>query len=143
MDQTGRPAGRAECADCGLDLPMVAGTPEEPVVPCPRCGSQRRNGFAFAGVATATGNAGSPKAVAKEPDPDYHGGRLRKPARERSVGMDLSADAIERSVRRDIDRMGDLYEETILNPDGSTYRHGIEPLREHLGHGSDKPNKAT
>ena len=90
-----------------------------------------------------TGTAHSPKAVAKEPDPDYHAGRSRKPARERSVGMDLTAsDDIERSRRLDIDRKSDCYEETILNPDGSIYHHCEEPLSEHWGHGSDKAKKS-
>ena len=92
MDESAGPAGRAECADCGLDLSMVAGAPDEPASPCPHCGSLRRSVFAFAGVATGTGTAGNPEAVAKEPEADYHGGSLRKPARERRVGMSLTAD---------------------------------------------------
>jgi hypothetical protein len=35
--------------------------------------------------------------------------------------------------------MDDLYEETVLNPDGSIYHHNAEPLREHRHHGADKP----
>jgi hypothetical protein len=140
MDASARPSGRAECADCGVDLPMVAGTTDEPASPCSRCGSLRRNGFAFAGVATVTGIAGSPEAVAREPDPSYHGGSLRKPARERRVGMALTVhDGIERSRRREYDRKGDWYEETILNPDGSVYGHTAERLQDHRDHGSAKP----
>jgi hypothetical protein len=122
---------------------MVAGTPDEPVEPCPQCGSQRRSVVAFAGLPTGTGAALSPKTVAKEPDPDYYHGRLSKPARERSVGMDLTDDdGIERSVRREFDRKGNRYKETILNPDGSIYREVEEPLDEHWCHGSDKPKKS-
>jgi len=122
---------------------MIAGTPDEPVGPCPRCGSHRRSGVAFAGVATGTGTAHGPKVIAKESDPDYHHGRSWKPARERSVGMDLTDDdGIERSVRREFDRKGNRYKETILNQDGSIYREVEEPLSEHWGHGSDKPQKS-
>jgi hypothetical protein len=35
----------------------------------------------------------------------------------------------------------DQYEETILNPDGSTYLHQAQDLSEHTGHGSDKAPK--
>jgi hypothetical protein len=57
--------------------------------------------------------------------------------------MNLTAsDGIERSRRLDIDRKGDGYEETILNPDGSMYHHCKEPLSEHQRHGSDKPKKS-
>jgi hypothetical protein len=140
MDESAGPAGRAECAECGLDLPMVTGVPDEPAPPCPHCGSLRRSGFAFPTVAVGTGTAGSPEAVAKEPDPDYHAGSLRKPARERRVGMSLTTDDdIERSRRRDYDRKGNWYEETILNRDGSVYSHTAEPLTDHIGHGSAKP----
>lgn len=87
-----------------------------------------------------TGIAGNAEAVAKEPDPDYRGGSLRKPARERRVGMSLTADdGIERSRRRDYDRMGNRYEETILNPDGSVYHHTAERLSDHRDHGTAKP----
>jgi hypothetical protein len=86
----------------------------------------------------------SPEAVAKEPDPDYHGGRLSKPARERRVGIPLTVeDGVERSRRRYYDRKGDWYEETILNPDGSVRHHQVQPLRQHQGHGSDNPKKGT
>lgn len=144
MDESTRPAGRAECAECGLDLPMVAGATDEPASPCPDCGSTRRSGFAFAGVATGTGTAWSPEAVAREPDPDYHGGSLNKPARERRVGMSMTVkDGVERSRRREYDRKGDWYEETILNPDGSVYEHTAEPLSDHRDHGSAKPKPLT
>lgn len=144
MDESGRPAGRAECPDCGLDLPVVGGATDEPASTCPRCGSKRRDGFASAGVATAAGTAGGPQSVAKEPDPDYHDGSLRKPARERRVGMSLTADdGIERSRRRGYDRKGDWYEETILNPDGSVRHHEAHPLRDHRDHGSAKPKTST
>jgi predicted nucleic acid-binding Zn ribbon protein len=144
MDESAQPARRAVCAECGLDLSTVASATVEPASPCPHCGSRRRNGFAFAGVATGTGAAVSPEAVAKEPDPDYHGGSLRKPARERRVGMSLTADdGIERSRRRDYDRMGDWYEETILNPDGSIRHHEAHPLHDHRDHGSAKPKSST
>ena len=140
MDESAGPAGRAECADCGLDLSMAASAPDESASPCPQCGSLRRNGFAFAGVATGTGTAGNAEAVAKEPEADYHGGSLRKPARERRVSMSLTADdGIERSRRREYDRKGGWYEETILNPDGSVYHQTAEPLSDHMGHGSAKP----
>jgi hypothetical protein len=87
-----------------------------------------------------TGIAGNPEAVAKEPDPDYRGESLRKPARERRVGMSRTTDdGIERSRQRDYDRKGNWYEETILNPDGSLYDHTAEPLTDHIGHGSAKP----
>jgi hypothetical protein len=52
------------------------------------------------------------------------------------------SDGIERSRRREYDRKRDWYEETILNPDGSTYHHDAHPLTEHRGHGSDKAKKA-
>jgi hypothetical protein len=140
MDGSAGTAGRAECADCGLDLSMDAGAPDEPASPCPHCGSLRRSVFASAGVAMGTGIAGNAEAVAKEPDPDYRGGSLRKPARERRVGMSLTADdGIERSRRRDYDRMGNRYEETILNPDGSVYHHTAERLSDHRDHGTAKP----
>ena len=140
MDESASPAARTECAECGLDLPSFAPATDEPASPCPDCGSLRRNGFAFAGVAPGTGAAGSPEAVAKEPDADYHGGSLRKPARERRVGMSLTADdGIERSRRREYDRKGHRYEETILNPDGSVYDHTAERLSDHRDHGSAKP----
>jgi len=91
-----------------------------------------------------TGIAASPEARAKEPDPDYHGGSLRKPARERRVGMSLTADdGIERFRRREYDRKGDWYEETILNPDGSVYHHEAQPLKDHRDHGSAKPKSST
>ena len=92
MDESAGPRGRAECIDCGRNLPMIAGPSSESPSPCPHCGSLRRSVFASAGVAMGTGIAGSPEVVAKEPDPDYHGGSLRKPARERRVGMSLTAD---------------------------------------------------
>ena len=91
-----------------------------------------------------TGSAGSPEAVAKEPDPDYHGGSLSKPARERRIGMSLTVDdGVERSRRREYDRMGNWYEETILNPDGSVHHHEAHPLKDHQGHGSAKPMART
>lgn len=140
MDESARPSGRAECADCGTDLPMAGENDDLSASPCPHCGSQRRSGYAFAGVATGTGSAGSPEAVAKEPDPNHHGGSLNKPARERRIGMSLTAaDGVERSRRRVYDRKGDWYEETILNPDGTIYHHEAHPLSEHRGHGSAKP----
>jgi hypothetical protein len=92
------------------------------------------------GTVTAWG----PKAVAKEPDPGYHGGSLRKPARERHVGMsETFDDGVERSVRREYDRKGDWYEKTILNPDGSVYRHEAHPLSDHRNRGSARPKKST
>jgi len=140
MDESVQPAGRAECAECGLDLSMAAGATVSPASPCPHCGSLQRSVFAFAGVATGTGTAGNAEAVAKEPEADYHGGSLRKPARERRVGMSLTADdGIERSRRREYDRKGHRYEETILNPDGSVYDHTAERLSDHRDHGSAKP----
>ena len=140
MDKSAGPAGRAECADCGLDLSMAARATDASASACPHCGSLRRSGFAFPTAATGTGTAGSPEAVAKESDPDYHAGSLRKPARERRVGVSLTADDhIERSRRRDYDRKGNWYEETILNPDGSVYSHKAESLTDHVGHGSAKP----
>jgi hypothetical protein len=91
-----------------------------------------------------TGKAWSPETVAKEPDPYYHGGSLRKPARERRVRMSLTAeDSIERSRRREYNRKGDWYEETILNPDDSVYHHTAEPLSDHRDHGSAKPKPST
>jgi hypothetical protein len=144
MDESAQPSGRAECAECGLDLPMVTGAPDQPAPPCPHCGSLRRSGFVFPTVATGTGTAGSPEAVAKEPDPDYHAGSLRKPARERRVGVSLTADdGIERSRRREYDRKGDWYEETILNPDGSEHHHTAERLSDHRDHGSAKSRSST
>lgn len=140
MDESARPAGRAECAECGLDLSMAADATDGPASSCPNCGSRRRNGFAFAGVAMGTGTAGNAEAVAKEPEADYHGGSLRKPARERRVGMSLTADdGIERSRRREYDRKGGWYEDTIRNPDGSVYKHTAEWLSDHRDHGSAKP----
>ena len=144
MDELARPAGRAECADCGHELPTVRGATDDPVTPCPHCGSLRQSVFASAGSATGMGTAGSPEAVAKEPDPDYHGGSLRKPARERRVGMSLTADdGVERSRRRDYDRKGNWYEETVLNPDGSVLHHEAHPLRDHRDRGSAKPKPTT
>jgi hypothetical protein len=110
-----------------------------PAPRCLKCGSTRRSGFAFADLATVNVTVGSPEAVAKEPDSSVHGGSLRKPARERRVGMSLTVeDGIERFRRREIDRQGDWYEETVFNPDGSEYHHEAHPLREHKGHGSAK-----
>ena len=123
---------------------MVAGTPDDPIEPCPRCGSRRRNGYAFAGHASGTATAHSPEAVAREPGPDYRDGSLKTPARERRVGMSLTrSDGIERSRRRQYDRKGDWYEETILNPDGSVYHHTAERLSDHKGHGSDNLKPST
>jgi hypothetical protein len=116
---------RAACSDCGAALPS------EPVAPCPACGSRRRDAVVYPQPATGVGAALSPEVVAREPDPAYHGGRLRKPARERRVGMSRSSDGIERPRIREYDRMRDTYEETILNPDGSTHHHTAEPLIEH------------
>ena len=91
-----------------------------------------------------TATARSPESVAKETDPEYHGGSHPKPARERRVGMSLTVDdGIERSRRRDFDRKGDWYEETILNPDGSVHHHKAHPLSDHRGHGSAKPTSST
>ena len=144
MDELTHPAGWAECADCGRDLPKVGAATDGPDSPCPHCGSLRRNGFASAGAATGTATAGSPESVAKEPDPDCHGGSLRKPARERRVGMSLTVDdGIERSRRREYDRKGNWYKETILNPDGSVRHHEAHPLRNHRDHGSAKPKSST
>jgi hypothetical protein len=107
-------------------LPNVAGAPDEPAAACVNCGSTRRDGF---DVARATITAGSPEAVAREPDPDFHGGSLRKPARERRVGMSLTReDGIERLRRREYDRKGDWYEETIIDPDGLKQSGEVENL---------------
>jgi hypothetical protein len=93
--------------------------------------------YVRAGVATGTGTAGSPEAVAKEWDPDHHGGRRAKPARERRVGMSLTRDdGIERVRQREYDHKGDMYRETILNPDGTVRHHDVGPLSKHTGHGS-------
>jgi hypothetical protein len=48
-------------------------------------------------------------------------------------------DGIERSRRREYDRKGNWYEETILNPDGSVRHHEAHPLRDPRDHGSAKP----
>jgi hypothetical protein len=96
--------------------------------------------FAHAGVATGIGTAHSPESIAKEPAPAYRGGSLKKPARERRLGMSLTRDdGIERSRLREYDRLGNRYHERILNPDGSVYFETSEPLSDHRGHGSDKP----
>jgi hypothetical protein len=41
-------------------------------------------------------------------------------------------------VRRVVDRQGNWYEETVLDPDGSVRHHQAEPLSDHQRHGSDK-----
>jgi hypothetical protein len=94
--------------------------------------------LALAQVATGTGIAHSPEAVAKESDPEYHPNRWSKPARERRVGMSVSNDGAEGLRWRDYDRKGDWYEETVLNPDGTIRHHQAEPLSAHTRHGSDK-----
>jgi hypothetical protein len=117
---------------------MVAGTADDPVTSCTRCGSMRRHGTVFAGAATGTAVASSPESLAEEADPDYHAGRRRPAARERRVGMDRTrVDGIERSRRREYDRKGNWYEETVLNPDGTLYYRDAEPLTDHVGHGSE------
>jgi hypothetical protein len=52
-------------------------------------------------------------------------------------------DGIERSRRREYDRMRDWYEETVLSQDGSEYYHVAEPLSEHVERGSAKPPRST
>jgi hypothetical protein len=44
---------------------------EPPIESCLACGSVRRDGIAFAEVATATLNGSGATCVAKEPDPVY------------------------------------------------------------------------
>lgn len=48
-------------------------------------------------------------------------------------------DGVERPRRREYDRKGDWYEETVLNPDGWVRHHQAQRLSDHEGHGSDKP----
>jgi len=133
LGTTGPGAGSAACSDCGMELPIGPA----PVQPCPKCGSSGRDGVAHARVASGVGAANSPEARAREPRSDYHGGRLAKSAIERRVGMSRTADdGAERYRRRMYDRVGDRYEETILNPDGSVYRATSEPLSGHTGRGS-------
>lgn len=66
MDEAARPSGRAECADCSVDLTLVAGATDESPGRCPKCGSTRRSAIVFPGVATAPGNAWSPEGVATD-----------------------------------------------------------------------------
>jgi hypothetical protein len=82
-------------------------------------------------VAQGTGAAHSPEAVAREPDPTYKHGRIGHPAVERRMGMSRSEDGIERLRQRIYDRLGDHYEETVLNLDGTVHHHTSEPLSKH------------
>jgi hypothetical protein len=82
-------------------------------------------------VARGTGAAHSPEAVAGEPDPNYKHGRVRQPAVERRMGMSRSEDGIERLRQRTYDRLGDHYEETVLDPDGTVRHHTSEQLTKH------------
>jgi putative transposase len=59
--------GVARCHEYGIELPMA----EPPIESCLACGSVRRDGIAFAEVATATLNGSGATCVAKEPDPVY------------------------------------------------------------------------
>jgi hypothetical protein len=115
---------QAACSDCGTLLPT------EPVEPCSTCGSSRRDGFFFAGVAEGVGRANSPALLAAEYRPNYRGGS--KPSMERRAGMSLTRDdQIERMRRMTFDHADDHYEETVENPDGSLLHHTSEPLSEH------------
>jgi len=77
-------------------------------------------------------------AHSKHPRSTYRGGRRAKPALERWAGDVMSDDGIWRIRQRVVDRGGDWYEETVLNPDGSVRHHEAHPLSQHTGHGSDR-----
>jgi len=127
--------GRVVCLGCGRFLPRSAATSGEA---CRWCGKRSPNLIVCPGVATGAVNVPGPKAIAKEKDPNYHSGK--KLARERQVFVEVTRDdGVARPRRMDFDHMDDLYEETVLNPDGSIYHHNAEPLGEHRHHGSDKP----
>lgn len=65
-------------------------------------------------------------------------GKTGTTAQEQFVGADQSVDGswVDKAVVRDYEK--DLYREQIVFPDGTTTRQE-EPLSEHRGHGSDKP----
>ncbi len=126
--------GCTACLECGHVL--VMGVTDA----CPECGSLRRGHTANAGLAPAGVTAGSAKARATEWDAGYYGGKHSKPARVRTTEMSLTRDdGIERARSVNVDHAGDWYEETVVEPDGTTRHHRGEPLSRHTGHGSARP----
>lgn len=130
------PQDLMRCGDpaCGVTLP--AGLADEPVesrTPCASCGGTRR---VFARHLTATIAAfGSLEAKQRRPG-------FKKPIREILTGGDLHRDSGEvRQRERNMDRLGDWYDETITRPDGTVVVDQHHPLSEHRGHGSAKLSK--
>jgi hypothetical protein len=123
-------ASRTECGDCGTSLAQ-ARNEAEAALPCPACGSTRRNIFAeiVESVNLRDGIGMKAKRVGqKKPFVES----LSVPSHSRSLGKLVHHERL-------IDRDKNLYYEKVSDYENGTVIHeNKEPLSEHIGHGSDK-----
>ena len=123
-----------ECSDCGQ--PLTSATNEaEARVPCPRCGSTKR-----------TINVSIIESVVVR---DGLGMKAKRPGQKKPYVESLSMPSHSRKTgkavhhERLIDRDNNRYEEKVTDYEtGEVIHHHVEPLSEHVGHGSAKPRKA-
>lgn len=125
-----------ECADCSAQLDWNKHNVAPPV-PCPHCGSVKRNVFVRAHAAV-TFRAGS-KVEALKAGP----GNKKK----RLIVMEMDMPQIRRltgewvRVYRRIDKRTDEYHERVTTEAGALIHECKEPLSAHTGHGSAKFKK--
>lgn len=123
-------ASRTECGDCGTSVTQ-ARTAAEAALPCPACGSTRRNIFTeiVESVSLRDGIGVKAKRVGqKRPFVES----LSIPSHSRSLGKFVHHERL-------IDRDKNLYYEKVSDYEsGAVIHEHKEPLSEHVGHGSDK-----
>lgn len=127
------------CSDCGERLPSQWAH-EVADLPCPACGSIRKNIhmeiIEDVGVSVHDGM----KAKLKDPNQPSK----KNPRVEVFAGSDLrKSDGRWMNKERVIDKDRDYYKETVSDPEtGEVIHHTEEPLSDHFGHGSAKFKKS-
>lgn len=122
-----------ECSDCGQAL---AQTPAEQEArnSCPNCGSTKRT-FSVSIISSATARDGV-GIKAKRPG-------QKKPYIE-SVSMPTQSTRTGRMVHHErlIDRDNNQYQEKVTDYEtGEVIHHQVEPLTDHVGHGSARAKR--
>jgi DNA-directed RNA polymerase subunit RPC12/RpoP len=119
------------CGECGASLAEPTDILPEDRLPCPNCGSTRRN----FGIVLSTGLSLHSSLGIK----GRHEG-VKKPFIEQKQGADLQH-STGRMVQKEriLDRENDQYRERVVDPlTGEVIHECQEPLSSHTNHGSAK-----
>jgi DNA-directed RNA polymerase subunit RPC12/RpoP len=131
-----------KCDECDLDLSDLDDLSQKERIPCPNCGSKKRNTLLFVKDSIEVHDYVKGKEInpKKREEEGKTGKKAKKPIYEFYVG-DAFSEILNKYVHktRIIDRENNSYKEVITDEESGKVIHKTEEkLSEHFGHGSDK-----